>query len=94
MTRTPRAPSQGGLLGVATLVCGVAAITGLAFDFSMRGFGGFWVGAQSGGAAAIGASAAIFVVLAARSARWLLARKTSPVVAEQKGGEADADALT
>ena len=94
MTKTPRAPSQGGLLGAATLLCAVAAIAGLAFDFSLRGFGGFWVGAQPGGAAAIGASAAIFVVLAARGARWLLARKTAPAAGEEKAGQADAGALS
>lgn len=90
MSRTPRAPSQGGLLGVATLFCGVAAIAGLAFDFALRGPGGFWIGAQPGGAAAIGASAAIFAVLAARVARLILARKTQASAAEESGSEADA----
>ncbi|WP_135210766.1 hypothetical protein [Vitreimonas flagellata] len=92
MTKTPRAPSQGGLLGVATLFCAVAAAAGLAFDFVLRARDGFWIGAQPGGMAALGASAAIFAVLAARGARWLLARKSQPVTSAEHEEAQDAGA--
>lgn len=94
MSKTPQTPSQSGLLGVAILFCAVAAGAGVAFDFALRGRDGFWLGAQPGGAAALGACAALFAVLAARGARWLLARRVQaqPIAPEQKGGAQDAGA--
>lgn len=92
MTKTPRVPSQGGLLGVATLFCAVAAGAGLAFDFVLRARDGFWMGAQPAGMAALGASAAVFAVLAARGARWLLARKSQPLTPAEQEEVSDASA--
>ncbi len=89
MSKRPRTPSQSGLLGVATLLCFVAAGAGAAFDFALRGREGFWVGAQPGGMAALGAAAAVFTVAAAHAARWLLARRMQTPLNEEKG-ESDA----
>ncbi|MBC7767733.1 MAG: hypothetical protein H7124_03020 [Phycisphaerales bacterium] len=62
-------PPRGGIVGLALLLCVTAAGLGLAFDFAMRGPGGFWIGARPGSAAVIGAGAAIVCVIAARIAQ-------------------------
>jgi hypothetical protein len=55
------------------LCCALAAIAGLALDFNSEP-SGFWIGARPGGAAAIGAAAALFCFLANQIARLLLRR--------------------
>lgn len=83
MSKRPQAPSQSGLVGVAILFCFVAAAAGLGFDFVARARGNFWMGAEPGGAAAIGAGAAVFAVLAARAALLILRRRPPPAPGEE-----------
>jgi hypothetical protein len=89
MSKRPQPPSQSGLVGVAILFCFVAAAVGLGFDFAVRARGNFWIGAEPGGAAAIGAGAAVFSVLAARAALLIL-RRRPPAPIEEEGGDAGA----
>ena len=72
MSKTP--PPRGGIAGLVLLFCFSAALAGLAFDFSVRSPSGLWIGQQPGGAAAIGAAAAVFCVAAGHIARLLLGR--------------------
>jgi hypothetical protein len=84
MSKEP--PPRGGIAGLVVLFCFTAAVIGLGFDLT-GDRSGFWLGARPGGAAAIGAAAAVFCVAAAQLARILLGRN------EAKGGRgADPDA--
>jgi hypothetical protein len=81
MSRDP--PPRGGIAGLVLLFCFTAVVAGLGFDFAGDRYG-FWLGARPGGAAALGAAAAAFCVVAAQVARLLLGR------GEAKGsGDAD-----
>lgn len=91
MSKRPQTPSQGGLFGVAILFCVAAALAGAGLEFLARGGEGFWIGARPGGAAALGAAAAVFAVICARLARWLLARKAQ-APSEPTGERQDAGA--
>lgn len=73
MSKAP--PPKGGVAGLALLFCVTAAGAGAAFDFTMRGPGGFWLGDVPGAAAVIGAGAALVCVIAMRAALFLFARK-------------------
>lgn len=64
---------RGGVAGFMLLCCLTAAAVGIALDVQ-GGMSGFWVGAKPGGAAAIGAAAAVFCVVGGRLARMLLGR--------------------
>lgn len=64
---------RGGIAGFMLLCCLTAAAVGIALDVQ-GGMSGFWVGAKPGGAAAIGAAAAVFCVVGGRLARMLLGR--------------------
>lgn len=75
----PQPPQRGGVAGLAFLFCATALGAGLAFDF-MTHEHGFWVGAEPGGRALIGAAAVVFVVLAARVLQFVLSRS------DDKGG--------
>ncbi|MGE0741091.1 MAG: hypothetical protein AB7O98_07090 [Hyphomonadaceae bacterium] len=86
MTRTPL-PPRGGIAALWVLFCAVALVAGVAFDFMLDSGGDFWIGAQPGGGAALGAGAAVFVIAAARIARWVLTQSPKPRDAE---GGADA----
>jgi len=66
-------PPRGGIAGMVLLFCFTAAIAGFAMDFSGDA-SGFWIGARPGGAAALGAAAAVFCVAAAQLARLVLGR--------------------
>jgi len=58
---------------IVLVFCALAAIAGLALDLSGEP-SGFWIGARPGGAAAIGAAAALFCYLANQLSRLLLRR--------------------
>lgn len=79
MSRKPL-PSRGGVAGVALLFCASGGAAGLAFEFIRNAPGAFWIMAEPGGRAALGAGAVTAIVLIAHAARWLLARR------EEKGG--------
>jgi hypothetical protein len=80
MTRKPLPTSRGGVAGMALLFCVSAGGAGLAFDLLRDAPGAFWLLAEPGGRAALGAGAVTAIVLIAHAARWLLARRT------EKGG--------
>lgn len=73
MSKAP--PPKGGVAGLALLLCFTLAAAGVAFDFATRGPGGFWIGAQPGGAAVIGVGAALIIVIAARLAQVLFGKR-------------------
>lgn len=75
----PHPPQRGGIAGLAFLFCATALGGGLAFDFINHAHG-FWIGAEPGGRALIGAAAVLFVALAARVLQLILSRR------EDKGG--------
>lgn len=74
-------PARGGAAGILFLACVAGGGAALAFDLTLNGDYGFWLGAQPGARAVIGALAAVFVIFAGHLARALLARR----VAETKG---------
>lgn len=78
---TGRNNQSGGRNGVVTVLCGFALALGLGLDVLSGEVGRFWIGANIGGAAAVGAVAALFVFLATRLWSWVNARR---------GGDADA----
>lgn len=67
---TPR----GGAARAVIVLCLIAATAGLSLDFALGENSGFWIGARPGGAAAIGAAAAVFGVVAGRIGQMLLGR--------------------
>lgn len=69
--------NKGGAGGVAFILCLSAALFGLGFDLMRRNPDPFWIGASPGGAAAIGAAAALFCLAAARIAPMVLRRDRS-----------------
>jgi len=73
------APPRGGVAGLALLFCFTAAALGLAFEFGLGAPGGFWIGAQPGAAAIIGAGAAIACALAARLAHLVFGKRDGDV---------------
>lgn len=73
MSKAP--PPKGGVAGVVLLFCFTAAAVGLGFDLMVRSPGGFWVGAQPGAAAVIGAGAAALCVIAGRLAQILFGKR-------------------
>lgn len=75
MTRKPFPPSRGGVAGLALLFCATAGGVGLAFDLLRDAPGAFWILAEPGGRAALGAGAVTAIVLIVHAARWLLARR-------------------
>jgi len=85
MTRTPVQP-RGGIAGLWLLFCAVAAAGGAALDFALTDAPAFWIGAQPGGAAALGVVAAVVVVIFARIGRWTLSR----IARERMEGERNA----
>jgi hypothetical protein len=72
---------RNGSVGVVTVLSGFALALGVGLDLLSAQAGRFWIGANVGGAAAIGAAAALVVFLAVRAWEWLGAR-----------GRGDADA--
>jgi len=65
MSKAP--PPRGGIAGVALLLCLTTAAIGAAIEFTGPA-GGFWIGDLPGAPAAIGAGAAVLVVIVARLA--------------------------
>lgn len=83
MTRT-LAPPRRGIAGLLFLFCCAALAAGLGFDIGLGARSAFWIGAEPGAAAALGAAGAVFALVAAHAGRLLLRRPDSR--AEQKGG--------
>jgi hypothetical protein len=79
MSPTPKAQG-GGAASMLFLFCIAGGGAGLAFDLALNPDRGFWLGAQPGAQAVIGAAAALFVVLAGYVARLMLGRR------DAKGG--------
>lgn len=71
-------------MGPWLVICAACLAAGLAFDFSAEHDPAFWIAAEPGAAAAIGAGAAAFSVIAAIVARFVLARRG----AAKGGGDA------
>ncbi|MEQ1618811.1 MAG: hypothetical protein ABL883_10770 [Terricaulis sp.] len=69
--KTPRA----GVGGPWFVVCAALLVGGLGLEFTTDAAPAFWIGAKPGAAAAIGAGAAVFAVIAANLARLTLARR-------------------
>ena len=82
MSENPKSPRNAGMGGVLFLCCAAATVAGVAGDFLNAQDTAFWLGAETGGAAAIGAGAAAFAVIAGIAARLLLARRAE----DAKGG--------
>lgn len=74
MSKAPL-PPRSGVTGLLWVFCLTALLVGLGFDV----FGGarvtFWIADQPGAAAAVGAAAVLFVVLATHAARFALGRR-------------------
>jgi hypothetical protein len=81
MTRTPP-PARGGIAGLAFVFCLAAGAAGAGFDLALEPRQVFWLGAQPGAAAAMGAGAAVFAIVSARIARVLLGRPAPRTPAE------------
>ena len=58
-------PPRGGAAGLWLLFCAVGGGAGLAFDLVLHPGRGFWLGAEPGARAVIGATVALFAVAAA-----------------------------
>ncbi|MBL8538016.1 MAG: hypothetical protein JNM59_11490 [Hyphomonadaceae bacterium] len=69
-----RRAKPGGAVGPLMVVCGAGALAGLALDFMQPAQPAFWIGAAPGGAAALGAAAAVFAVIGARLVAMVLGR--------------------
>lgn len=84
-------PAQSGIAGVLFVCCAAACAAGIAADFLSNDEVAFWLGAQDGGAAAIGAGVAAFAAASAYVANAVLTRGGRG--AGKKGGRhADTDA--
>jgi len=70
--RAPPPNPRGGIAGVWLVFSIAGAAAGLGLSILSRGPSEFWLGAEPGGGAAIGAGAAVFALLAARVARLAL----------------------
>jgi len=84
MTRKPLPPPRGGVAGLVLLFCVSAGGAALAFDLLRDAPSSFWMLADPGGRALLGAGAVTILVLIAHGARWLLARRAG------EKGEGDA----
>ena len=71
---TTSTPSRSGAAGMLFLFAIALGGAGLAFDLALNHERGFWIGAEPGARAVIGAAAGIFVVAAAHIVRLLLGR--------------------
>lgn len=86
MSNGKKPSRNAGMGGVLVLICAAAAAAGVAGDFINTQDTPFWLGAETGGAAAIGAGAAAFVVLAGFAARLVLAGRTKDPKGERRAG--------
>jgi hypothetical protein len=75
MTPPPKATPRGGAAAMLTLFALAAGGAGLGFDLALNPDRGFWIGAEPGARAAIGAAAAMFVIVSGHVGRLLLARR-------------------
>ena len=65
-----------GIAWIAFLICGAIAGLGLAIEFMRGPAPAFWIGAESGARAILGAGAAIVVIAAAALLRLTLGSRT------------------
>jgi hypothetical protein len=86
-TVVPKRKPGGGAAGPLFLFCAAIAAAATAFDFNLGGGADFWIGAEPGGTAALGAGAAALAVLAGHALRLLLGRPHN-----KEGRDAGADA--
>ena len=70
----PQAPQRGGGIGVLFLFAIVIGGAGLAFDLILNHERAFWIGAEPGARAVLGAVAGIAVVAAGHLMRLVLGR--------------------
>jgi hypothetical protein len=85
MSRTPQAPTKGGVAAPAFFLCAVAAGAGFAFDFDSAPIFGFPAALM---AIAIGVGSALFAVCAAYLMRVMLKASSN----QAGDGDAGADA--
>ncbi|MGQ0533152.1 MAG: hypothetical protein ACT4OF_10760 [Caulobacteraceae bacterium] len=76
-------PRKNGIAGMLFVFCLAAFLAGIGFDLGAGAHASFWIGDQTGAAAAIGVASAVFAVVAVRAARAVLGRR-------QEGGDAGA----
>lgn len=69
--------SRAGVGGVLLVCCLALAVAGVGADAFIDRESAFWLGAEAGGAAAIGAGAAAFAILASFAARFILAPRAT-----------------
>lgn len=67
-------PPKSGIAGVLLVFCVASVLAGIGFDFGADAHPNFWIGDQVGAAAAVGAGTAVFAVVAARLAIFVLGR--------------------
>ncbi|ANP44910.1 hypothetical protein [Candidatus Viadribacter manganicus] len=74
MSKAPP-PPRSGVTGLLWVFCATALLIGLGFDLGAGARVKFWIGDQPGSAAAVGATAVLFVLLATQAARFALGRR-------------------
>lgn len=74
MSKAPP-PPRSGVTGLLWVFCLTALVIGLGFDLGGGARVKFWIADQPGAAAAVGAAAVLFVVLATHAARFALGRR-------------------
>lgn len=78
MSETPllkEAKARKGVAGAAFFVFAIIGAAALGADIALGGANRFWIGAEPGARAAIGAGVALIAALGAHGARLLLARR-------------------
>jgi hypothetical protein len=68
-------PPRGGVAGMWFLICAAVFALGMFLEFRAEDEPAFWVGAEPGAEAAIGAGAGVLAVIAGALARMVLARR-------------------
>lgn len=87
MTRPPQTSTKRGITGLLMLFCLMSAGLGLAFDFAAGANSRFWLAAEPGARAVLGAGTVLTAIAVAHVLRLLLRRR-----ARQKPGRGGADA--
>ncbi|MEZ5960208.1 MAG: hypothetical protein R3C30_07225 [Hyphomonadaceae bacterium] len=70
-------PPRSGITGLLLVFSVTALLLGLGFDLGMGAHVQFWIADQPAAAAAVGAAAVLFAILAAQAARFVLGRRRS-----------------
>jgi hypothetical protein len=85
---TQRPQTRSGMSGAALVVCIAMLGAGVLLDAVSDAAPAFWIGAATGGGAALGAAAAVFAVAAGHVARLMVRVRVAP----KEGGDANSDA--